>query len=70
MALLMAGLPFRVSNLLRNQSASFLRRANQYHLHPIETCEVREALIETVKDSGKASRQNIKICFHISEKTA
>ncbi len=52
-ALLMAGLPFRVSNLLRDQSVSFLRRANQYHLRPIETYEVREALIETVKDGGK-----------------
>ena len=52
-ALLMAGLPFRVSNLLRDQSVSFLRRSNQYYLRPIETYEVREALIETVKDGGK-----------------
>jgi len=40
-ALIMAGLPSKVSNLLRNDSISFFRRAFQHHLDDVEESEVR-----------------------------
>jgi len=40
-ALIMAGLPSKVSSLLRNDSISFLRRAFQHHLVAVDESEVR-----------------------------
>ena len=51
-SLLMAGLPHRVSSLLNGKSISFLRRANIVKLGRIEDFEVRDALVNTVEDTG------------------
>jgi hypothetical protein len=47
-ALIMAGLPTKVSDLLRDDSISFLRRAFQHNLEPIEDSEVRYSLKRTI----------------------
>lgn len=52
-ALFMAGLPHRVSQLLTNKSTSFLRRSAQRQLTPISSEEVASAFQETVKEAGK-----------------
>jgi len=52
-ALIMAGLPQKVSDLLRDDSISFLRRAFQHHLNPIEESEVRYSLKKTIEFSGR-----------------
>ncbi|MDR1186624.1 MAG: hypothetical protein LBK95_04095 [Bifidobacteriaceae bacterium] len=52
-ALALAGLPQHVSSLLRDKKVSFLRRAFQHRLGPIEEHEVREALRQTVELSGR-----------------
>ena len=53
-AILMAGLPHRVSQLLNGESVSFLRRACQHTLGRIEDYEVAKALEETVEQAGKS----------------
>lgn len=53
-ALLMAGLPHRVSGLLEDKSVSFLRRSAQYHLEALDDEDVRAAFLQTVDLSGKA----------------
>lgn len=50
-ALLMAGLPYHISLLLKDQSASFLRRAQQRHLGRVSDAEVASALKKTVESS-------------------
>lgn len=52
-ALLMAGLPGQVSSLLLNRSVSFVRRAFQWTLDPIDLFEVENALFETLVANGK-----------------
>lgn len=52
-ALLMAGLPFRISALLAGKSTSFLRRAAQHPLGSISNVEVKEAFRLTIEDGGK-----------------
>lgn len=52
-ALLMAGLPGQVSALLQDKSVSFIRRAFQRHLRPIDLLEVEESLFETLVANGK-----------------
>ncbi|MFR7733860.1 MAG: hypothetical protein ACLU7D_11230 [Collinsella sp.] len=52
-ALLMAGLPFRVLALLTGKSTSFLRRAAQHSLGSISPTEVKEAFRLTIEDGGK-----------------
>lgn len=52
-ALLMAGLPFRVLALLTGRSTSFLRRAAQHSLGSISPTEVKEAFRLTIEDGGK-----------------
>lgn len=52
-ALLLAGLPSRVSSLLLDESTSFIRRAFQRPLDPIPLVEVEEALLETFEDNGR-----------------
>ncbi|MFR9006853.1 MAG: AAA family ATPase [Collinsella aerofaciens] len=53
-ALLMAGLPFRVLALLTGKSTSFLRRAAQHSLGSISPTEVKEAFRLTIEDGGKS----------------
>ncbi len=52
-ALLMAGLPGAVSQLLSNKHVSFLRRAQLHRLGRIADYDVREALIRTILDAGR-----------------
>ena len=48
-ALIMAGLPSKVINLLRDDSISFLRRAFQHYLEPIDETEVRYSIRRTIE---------------------
>lgn len=52
-ALLMAGLPGKVSSLLRNDSVSFLRRACRFTLGRIADSEIEDALRKTVEEGGR-----------------
>jgi len=52
-ALVMAGLPPKVSGLLRDDSISFLRRAFQHHLVAIEKSEVRFSMKSTIELAGR-----------------
>ena len=52
--LLMAGLPYKVSTLLRNKSVSFLRRASQYRIGRIDDEEIAAAFESTVEAAGSA----------------
>ena len=52
-ALLMAGLPSNVSDLVSGKRTSFLRRASQHDLGAIPDYEVEEAFRLTVVDGGK-----------------
>ncbi len=53
-ALLMAGLPHQVSSLLNDKTVSFLRRAQSYRLGRVADFEVKEALIKTIRENGRA----------------
>lgn len=53
-ALIMAGLPQKVSSLLRDDEISFLRRAFQHHLSPIEENDVRFSIKKTVEIAGRS----------------
>ena len=52
-ALLMAGLPQSTSNLLRNDSISFLRRAFQHRLDAVDESEVRFSMKKTIELAGR-----------------
>lgn len=52
-ALLMAGLPHKVSGLISGKSTSFVRRAAQYRLGNIPGYEVAEAFRLTLESAGK-----------------
>ena len=52
-ALIMAGLPSKVSILLRDDSISFLRRAFQHYLEPIDEAEVRYSIKRTIELAGR-----------------
>ncbi|WP_321973129.1 hypothetical protein [Paratractidigestivibacter sp.] len=52
-ALLMAELPHKVSALLRDDSASFLRRSQQHQLGRIPDFEIADALIKTIEARGR-----------------
>jgi len=52
-AMIMAGLPPKVSSLLRNDSISFLRRAFQHHLEAVEESEVRFSIKKTIEIAGR-----------------
>lgn len=56
-ALLMAGLPSKVSTLLLDESVSFIRRAFQRRLDPISRYEVEEALFTTIVENNKGIDQ-------------
>ena len=52
-ALVMAGLPGNVSQLLNDKSVSFLRRSSQRHLGRIDDQDIAGAFERTVLDAGK-----------------
>lgn len=52
-ALLMAGLPHNVSQLLRDDDISFLRRSRRHTLGRISDAEIRDAFRLTVEEAGK-----------------
>lgn len=52
-ALMLAGLPGKVSSLLRNQSVSFLRRSNKHHLGAIDEADIADGIRITVEESGR-----------------
>ncbi len=52
-ALLLAGLPSRVSSLLLDENISFIRRAFQRSMDAIPQLEVEEALLETIQANGR-----------------
>jgi len=53
-AVIMAGLPPKVSDLLRNDSISFLRRAFQHHLEAVDEGEVRFSMKKTIELAGRS----------------
>lgn len=59
-ALLMAGLPYKVSSLLRDDSISFLRRAQCHQLGRIEDYEIDRALVKTVQQGGREISANAR----------
>lgn len=54
-ALLMAGLPGKISSLLNDETVSFLRRAQQFSLTRIEDFDVEEALRMTIEENGRTA---------------
>ena len=52
-ALLMAGLPSKISALLRDESVSFLRRSCRYRLGRISDGDIESALRLTVEEAGR-----------------
>jgi len=52
-AIIMAGLPPKVSSILRDDSISFLRRAFQHHLGAVEESEVRFSMSKTIELAGR-----------------
>ena len=52
-ALIMAGLPQKVSGLLRDDAISFLRRAFKHYLGPVEENDVRYSLKRTIGLAGR-----------------
>ena len=53
-ALIMAGLPYKVSLLLNDDDISFLRRARKVRLGRIPNVEVRAAFEDTIYEAGKS----------------
>ncbi len=53
-ALMLAGLPYRVSSLLNDKTVSFLRRARQVSLGPIPDYEVESAMLRMIETSGRS----------------
>lgn len=58
-ALLMAGLPHNTSQLLRDKSVSFLRRAENVKLGRIADFEIKKALCDTFAHSDRTISQDI-----------
>ena len=52
-ALIMAGLPQKISQLLRDDTISFLRRAFQHRLDPVDDNEVRLLMRRTIELAGR-----------------
>ena len=57
-ALLMAGLPHNVSQLLQDKSVSFLRRAKQTTLGRISDSDIETALHKTVQSGGRSMNED------------
>ena len=58
-AMLLAGLPGKVSDLLIEDRVSFVRRSFQRRLTSIPDDDVREALKATIEDNGKAASDDV-----------
>ena len=52
-ALMMAGLPGKVSSIQNNKTVSFLRRAQGFTLGRIDDFDVRDALVRTISENGR-----------------
>ena len=52
--LLLAGLPGNVNSLLRNESVSFIRRANQHKLVRISDEDIAEGIRTTIEEGGRS----------------
>ena len=52
-ALMMAGLPGKVSNIQSDKTVSFLRRAQGFTLGRINDFDVRDALVKTITENGR-----------------
>ena len=52
-ALVMAGLPNKISKLLRDDKVSFMRRAFQHRLGPVDENEVRLSMRKTIESAGR-----------------
>lgn len=52
--LLLAGLPGNVNSLLRNESVSFLRRANQHKLVRISDEDIAKGIKATIEEGGRS----------------
>jgi hypothetical protein len=52
-ALVMAGLPAKVSSLVNNDSVSFLRRACRHRLGRIASGDIEDAMLKTVEEGGR-----------------
>ncbi|WP_206214375.1 ATP-binding protein [Adlercreutzia sp. ZJ141] len=52
-ALILAGLPGKVSSLLRNESVSFLRRSNRHRLGNIPDDDIAEGIRLTIEEGGR-----------------
>ena len=57
-SLLMAGLPFNISNLLQDSTVSFLRRAPRHRIGRVADFEVEQALRRTVETGGRAIEED------------
>ena len=53
-SLILAGLPGKVSSLLRNESVSFLRRANKHSLGNIPDEDIADGIRITVEEGGRS----------------
>lgn len=54
-ALMMAGLPGKVSNIQSDKTVSFLRRAQGFTLGRINDFDVRDALVRTIAENGRTA---------------
>ncbi|MBQ9058472.1 MAG: hypothetical protein IJ125_04760 [Atopobiaceae bacterium] len=67
-ALLMAGLPYHVHQLLNDESVSFLRRSMQYQLGRIPDLDVLNALRRTFEEAGRTiSAQALEACTQAAQ---
>lgn len=56
-AIVLAGLPSIIDDVLNDEVLTFLRRSVQRSLDPLPILEVRDALTQSIRDSGKAVSQ-------------
>ena len=57
-AMLLAGLPSKVSDLLVDEHVSFIRRACQRHLKSISDEDIRDAILQTIEQNGKTIEED------------
>lgn len=57
-ALMMAGLPGKVSSIQSNKTVSFLRRAQGFTLGRINDFDVYDALVKTITENGRQASEN------------
>ncbi|PWG58898.1 ATP-binding protein [Bifidobacterium catulorum] len=60
-AIVFAGLPYMVNELLDNKVTTFLRRALRRELDDVPTPDVKNAFMETVVESGKAIDERVAL---------